>query len=84
MIIKERRKMVQKIETIKKKFPREWLIIAVDRIDEATTTPISGKLLFHSPHRDSAYRRLLVLKRKCPILIEYSQDKMPKGFAAAF
>ena len=75
---------VQKIETIKKHFHREWLLIAVHKMDEATTTPISGKLITHSPHRDEVYRKLLAIKRKWPVLVSYSEDTFPKGVIAAF
>ena len=75
---------IQKIETIKKQFNREWLLIAVNKVDESTTTPISGKLVAHSPHRDEIYRRLLSFKHIRGILMEYSEDKLPKGYAAAF
>jgi len=74
----------QKIETIKKRCHNEWLLIAVDKIDETTTTPISGKLIAHSPRRDEVYRKLLSFKRKWPVLVAYSEDTMPKGFVAAF
>lgn len=73
-----------KIADIKKRFHREWLLVAVDKMDEATTTPISGKLIAHSPRRDDIYRRLLSLRRKRNILVEYSEDRLPKGFAVAF
>ena len=74
----------EKIDTIKKDFQREWLLIAVDKVDKSTTTPISGRLIAHSPHRDEVYRRLMPLRRKHDILIEYSEDTLPKGYAAAF
>lgn len=75
----------QKIETIKKRYHREWLLIAVDEMDESTTTPISGKLITHSSHRDEIYRKLLsIKKRKWLPLVEYSEDNLPKGYAAAF
>ncbi len=74
----------QKIEAIKKRFHREWLLIAVDKVDEATTTPISGRLITHSPHRDEVYRKLFSLPRKSDILVEYSEDGLPPGYAAAF
>lgn len=74
----------QRIETIKKRYHREWLLVAVNKIDESTTTPLSGKLIFHSPHRDEVYQKLLKLPRKKNILVEYSEDSLPKGFAAAF
>jgi len=74
----------EKIEKIKKRFHREWLLIAIDKIDESTTTPISGKIIAHSPHRDEVYRKLSSLRRRQNILVEYSEDKLPKGYAAAF
>lgn len=74
----------EKIETIKKRFHREWLLIAVEKTDESTTTPVSGRLLAHSPHRDEIYRKLFSLRRKNNILVENSEDKLPKGYAAAF
>lgn len=74
----------EKIEAIKKRFHREWLLIAVDKIDESATTPISGKLLAHSPHRDEIYQKLLSLKRRRNMLVECSEDRLPKGYVAAF
>ena len=74
----------QEIERLKKHYHREWLLIAVDRIDEATTTPLSGRLLMHSPHRDEVYRKLLSLPRRHNVLVEFSEDTLPKGYAAAF
>jgi len=74
----------KKINAIKRQYHREWLLIAVDKLDESTTTPISGRLITHSPHRDDVYRKLLSLKRKWPVLVEFSEDTMPKGFVAAF
>jgi len=72
------------IDGIKKKFDREWLLIAVDKVDRPTTTPISGRLIAHSPHRDEIYKRLRPLRRKRNILVEYSEDTLPQGYAAAF
>lgn len=75
----------QRIEAIKKRYHREWLLVAIDEVDEATTTPISGKLIAHSPHRDEVYGKLLSLKkRRWPVLVEYSEDRLPKGYVAAF
>lgn len=74
----------EKIETIKKRFHRQWLLIAVDKVDEATTTPISGKLIAHSPHRDEIYRKLLSSRQRHNILVECSEDRLPEGYAAAF
>ena len=74
----------QNIEKIKKRFHREWLLIAVDKVDESTTTPLSGRLLAHSPHRDEVWATLRKMKRPKLPLIEFSEDDLPKGFAAAF
>jgi hypothetical protein len=74
----------EKIKSIKKRYHREWLLIAVNKIDESTTTPISGKLIVHSPHRDEVYKKLLSIKRRWPVLVSYSEDAMPEGFVAAF
>ena len=76
---------IEKIETLKKRFHREWLLIEVAKMDEATTTPVSGRLITHSPHRDEIYKKLIPLKkRKWLALVEYSEDKLPQGYAAAF
>lgn len=72
----------QKIETIRKRFRREWLLIAVDKMDESTTTPLTGRLLAHSPHRDEIYSK--EMNYKGHILTVYSEDGFPKGYAAAF
>jgi hypothetical protein len=72
----------QKIETIRKKFCREWLLVAVDKTDELTAIPLTGQLLAHSPHRDEIYR--LEMKYKRHTLTIYSEDGFPKGYAAAF
>lgn len=74
----------QKIEGIKRRYHREWLLIAVDEMDEATTIPLKGRLLTHSPHRDEVYRKLRSLQPRRDILVEYSEDSLPKGYAAAF
>lgn len=72
----------QKIETIRKKYHREWLLIAIDKMDESTTTPLTGRLLAHSPHRDEIYRKEMKCKRHT--LTVCSEDTFPKGYAAAF
>lgn len=75
----------EKIETIKKRFHREWLLIVLDRVDEDTTIPISGRLIAHSPHRDEVYQDLLKYpKKRKRVLVEYSEDCFPKGYVAAF
>ena len=70
------------IEQIRKRYRREWLLISLDEMDDATTTPLRGRLLAHSPHRHDIYKRSRRYSR--PALIVYSEDDFPKGFAAAF
>ena len=69
---------------MKKKFRREWILVAVDKFDQKTTTPISGQLLYHSPHREEIYSKLFSLKNRRNILVEYTEDRLPYGHAAAF
>ncbi len=72
----------QSISKIRKRFRREWLLIAVDRIDRATTTPERGRLLAHSPNRDEIYEAML--HRKGLNLVTFSDDSIPSGYAVAF
>ncbi|MBU1062179.1 MAG: hypothetical protein KJ957_07090 [Candidatus Omnitrophica bacterium] len=74
----------QTIEEIKKRHRQEWLLISVDKVDESTTTPISGRLIAHSPQRDEIYKKLLVFKRRKPVLISYSEDTAPGNFITGF
>lgn len=75
---------IEKIQTMKKRFHREWLLIAVDKFDKATTTPVSGRVIAHSPHREDIYHILLKPLKARKLLVEYSEDSFPKGYAAAF
>jgi hypothetical protein len=47
------------IDTIQNRFAQEWLLIAVDEMDEKTTTPRRGRLLAHSPQREEVYSEML-------------------------
>lgn len=68
----------EKIVDIRKKFLREWLLIAVDEMDKATTKPISGRLLAHSPNP-----REIVQKSLSPykglMFIDYSERQIPNN-----
>lgn len=72
----------QKIEDIKKKFKNEWLLIEVTEFDKTISKSIRGKLLAHSVNRDEIYKK--DISHKGFTLIDYSEDKLPKGYAAAF
>lgn len=71
----------QNIEQLRKQFKHEWLLIAVDEIDKATTTPITGQLLAHNPSRDEIYK--LANKHTGHLMTVYSDD-WPEDLAAAF
>ena len=70
------------IDQIRRRYKREWLLVAVEEMDKATTTPLRGRLLAHSPHRDEIDRASIRYPK--PALVVYSEDDFPPGFAAAF
>ena len=72
----------QAINQIRRRFHREWLLIAVDRLNPRTQVPMSGRLLFHSPNRDEVHDDML--RRKGLALITYSDDQLPANYAVAF
>lgn len=72
----------QAIEEIRKQFHHEWLLIAVDEMDEPTTTPLTGRLMAHSPSRDEIYME--EMKHRGNTLTLYSEEGLPQGYAAAF
>ena len=76
------KKRAEAIEKIRKRFHREWLLIAVDKMDEERTIPLTGRLLAHSPHQDEIEQ--LDQKIRSLTLTVYSEDSLPKGYAAAF
>jgi len=71
------------IDRIRRQYKRQWLLIAVHKLDEATTTPTHGRLLAHSKDREAIYDRLLHTRVRLP-LVTYSDDTPPKGYAVAF
>jgi len=73
----------EKIADIKKRFRQEWLLIEIMRMDESTTTPISGRLIAHDPKREKIYKLLLKSPHIKRPLIECSADTLPRGMAAA-
>ena len=70
------------VNRLRKRFHREWLLIAVDRLDPKTQAPLRGRLLAHSPHRDEIYDRLV--KAKGLSVAVYSETTLPQGYAVAF
>jgi hypothetical protein len=72
----------QPLGQIRKRFRREWLLIAVEQLDPRTQIPLRGRLLAHSPHRDEIYDRLA--KAKGLVVALYSDTHLPHGYAVAF
>lgn len=72
----------EKIENIRRMFHHEWLLIAIDEVDETTTTPLTGRLIAHDPDRDKIYGE--EMKHPGNTLTVYSEDGLPQGYAAAF
>lgn len=70
------------IEEIRRRYKRQWLMIAVEKMDEATSIPIRGRLIAHSPHRDEIDRASI--KYPKPALVVFSEDSFPPGYVAAF
>ncbi len=61
------------IEEIIKRFPDEWVMVADYVMDEATTTPLRGKVVKHSNSRDEVDRALIDYKDRA-IYILYTGD----------
>ena len=72
----------QPINRIRRRFHREWLLIAVDRLDPRTQEPLTGRLVAHSPHREDIYDRLV--KTRGLTMALYSDTSLPHGYAVAF
>ena len=73
---------VQHIERLRRAFPNEWLLIAVDRFDPKTTTPVTGCLLAHSK-RPEPLEKQAVHTTGLTYLV-FGSDTLPKGYALGF
>jgi hypothetical protein len=72
----------QPINRIRKRFRREWLLIAIEEMDRATTTPKRGRLLAHHANRERIHEAML--RHKGLALITHSDDRLPAGYTVAF
>lgn len=70
------------IDRIRGRFRRQWLLIAVSRVDPATQEPRRGRLLAHSSRKDEIYDRFVKAKGLSCVL--YSEKTLPQGYAVAF
>ena len=74
----------ERISSIHKKFPDQWLLIAVDKTDPLTNTAVSGSVLAHSPSRDVIYKRLITVKTRRPTLVDFARSRHTKNIAVIF
>ena len=71
---------IESIETIRKKYPDEWLLI-IDYETDDILRPVRGILVEHSKHRSDIYEKLQQYRGK--VRIEYSGD-IPKDVGVLF
>lgn len=45
----------ENIEDIRKRFDHEWLLIAIDEIDEQTSVPLRGRLIAHNARKEAVH-----------------------------
>ena len=74
-------KRVQSIRSLKRRYPKEWLLLTNVVADELTR-PIKGKLVAHSKSRDDIYERLAHVRAKS-FCIEYTGE-IPKDLVVIF
>ena len=71
----------EKIDAIRKRYNHEWLLILVDQMDEATSTPLTGRLLAHSPDPLEVHK--IAMQHEGHLATIYSND-WPEDLAACF
>ena len=71
---------VEDIAKIKRRYPKEWLLLTNVVADELTR-PIKGRLVAHSKNRDDIYDRLRYVREG--FAIEYT-GKIPKDLVVIF
>ena len=74
-------KRVQSIASLKRRYPKEWLLLTDVTADELTH-PVKGKLLMHSNNRDDIYDRLSRVRAKSAC-VTYT-GKIPKDLVVVF
>lgn len=74
---------VRTIDAIRRRYRNEWLVIRVTKFDKATTTPLAGRVLVHSPDRDVIFRKSM--RYRGLVMVDHANSgRLPKGYAAAF
>ena len=69
----------ENIEKIRDRFDNEWLLIAVDEVDQEAGVPIKGTLINHSKSSDDMWAE--AEKHSEPVMVIYSDD-WPEDIAA--
>ncbi len=72
---------VETISSLKKRYPKEWLLLTNVTADELTR-PVKGKLVAHSKNRDDIYDRLARTRAKS-VSVEYTGN-VPKDLVVVF
>ena len=70
-----------KIDEIKQKYPDEWVLVKVEKIDKLNR-PIEGELIAHNKSRDEIYAKMKNVKGHTYTL--YTGKILEKGYAVAF
>ena len=73
-------KRVQAIATLKRRYPKEWLLLTHVITDELTH-PVKGTLVAHSKNRDETYDRLSKMRGKLGVLYT---GEIPRNLAVLF
>ena len=71
---------VEDIAKIKRRYPKEWLLLTHVVTDELTR-PVQGKLVAHSKNRDEIYDRLSKMRGKLGVLYT---GEIPRKLAVLF
>ena len=71
---------VEDIVNIKRRYPKEWLLLTHVVTDELTR-PVQGKLVAHSKNRDEMYDRLSNMRGKLGVLYT---GEIPRKLAVLF
>lgn len=66
---------MEAISKLKRRYPKEWLLLT-DVVADELTRPVKGKLVAHSKNRDEIYERLRHLRGST--CVEYA-GKIPKN-----
>lgn len=72
----------EKIAAIKKRFKNQWILIDIDLMNEKTTTPLTGRLIAHSPKRENLHKIILKSPEIKRPLVEFTGPPLPRGVAA--